>query len=178
MDLEQLLSKAKEIGWSYQVGSEPAGTKGGWYHEERNYVELRKPSPAGEDFSMVIAFEKENPKETFLANLNKFWDDFNPDEHAEMWISQRGKGGCPKSLLDLLTDAEEIKSSIFDLWTALAGEQLFGALKVRLSSLLKEVEELLSVAPSEEECSEEENQVFSDLANLKESLTSAGIQER
>lgn len=35
MDLEQLLSKAKEIGWSYQVGSEPSGTKDGWYHEEK-----------------------------------------------------------------------------------------------------------------------------------------------
>ncbi len=175
MSLEQLLPKAEELGWSYQVGSEPAGTKGGWYHEERNYVELRKPSPDGEDFSMVITFEKENPKETFLANLNEFWDDFNPDEHAEMWISQRGKGGCPKSLLDLLTDAEEIKSSVFDLWTALVGEQLFGALHARLSALSKEVEELLAFAPSEEECCEEENQVFSNLANLRESLISVGI---
>ncbi len=175
MDLEQLLSKAKEIGWSYRVGSEPAGAESGWYHEERNYVELRKPSPAGEDFCMAIAFKKENPKETFLANLNEFWDNFNPEEHAAMWMPQRGKGGCPKSLLDLLTDAEEIKSSVFDLWSALAGEQLFGALKARLSSLLKEVEELLAFAPSEEECCKEEKQVFSDLANLKESLTSAGI---
>ena len=78
----------------------------------------------------------------------------------------------------MLTDAEKIKSSVFDLWTALAGEQLFGALKARLSSLLKEVEELLSVVPSEEECIEEENQVFSDLANLKESLLNVSIQER
>lgn len=124
---------------------------------------------------MVIALEKENTKETFLANLNKFWDDFNPDKHAEMWISQRGKGGCPESLLDLLTDAEEIKSSIFDLWTTLAGEQPFGTFKARLSALSKEVGKLLSVAPSEGECREEENQVFLDLANLKESLTSAGI---
>lgn len=92
-----------------------------------------------------------------------------------MWMPQRGKGGCPKNLLNLLTDAEEIKSSVFDLWSALAGEQLFGALHARLSALSKEVEELLAFAPNEEECCKKENQVFSDLANLKESLISAGI---
>ena len=152
MNLEQLLLKAEELGWSYRVGSEPEGTEGGWYHEERNYVELQKPSPAGEDFSMVIDFARGNPVDTFLSNLNEYWDNFDPDEHAE-----------------------EIKESVFALWSALAGKQWFGALHARLSSLSKEVEMLLSLAPSEEECCKEENQVFSDLANLKESLTSAGI---
>lgn len=175
MNLEQLLLKAEELGWSYRVGSEPEGTEGGWYHEERNYVELQKPSPAGEDFSMVIDFARGNPVDTFLSNLNEYWDNFDPDEHAEMWMPQRGKGGCPESILGLLTDAEEIKESVFALWSALAGKQWFGALHARLSSLSKEVEMLLSLAPSEEECCKEENQVFSDLANLKESLTSAGI---
>jgi len=37
------------------------------------------------------------------------------------------------------------------------------------------VEILLEDSPGEEECSKEENEVFADLANLKESLTRAGI---
>ncbi len=78
---------------------------------------------------LVVTIVLNGSENLEMTNLNKFWDDFNPDEHTEIWILSRGKGGCSESLLDLLTDAEKIKSSVFDLWTALAGEQLFGALK-------------------------------------------------
>lgn len=174
-ELEQILEEAEKLGWSLSVEQEPAGTKEGWYQEERNWVRLWKLSPAGEDFSMAIDFTKERAKETFLENLNEYLDSFDVDEHVEQWISQRGKGGCPDSILELIADAEQIRSSIFELWESVAGEQTFGTLRFQLSTLLQKVQNLLTLAPSKEECSEEENQVFSDLANLKESLTSAGI---
>lgn len=40
----------------------------------------------------------------------------------------------------------------------------------RLKVLYDEVEEILNMAPCEEDCSEQENEVYSDMANLKESL--------
>lgn len=178
VDLGKLLSKAEELGWSYGAGGEPEGMEGGWYHEEKHWVELRKKSPAGEDFRMKIVFEKEHPKETFLVNLSRFWHNFSPEEHAEMWIPQRGKGGCPESILDLLADAEQIKDSVFDLWLSLAEKPLFGVWNARFSVLLREVEELLSAAPREEDCCEGEREVFSDLARVRDSLIRAGIQEK
>lgn len=44
------------------------------------------------------------------------------------------------------------------------------ALFVRLSFLQDEITDFLSEAPTEEECSDEENEVFANLQNLKESI--------
>lgn len=132
-------------------------------------------SSAGENFIANIDFDKENPVETFLINLKKYWDSFDVDSHAARWVSQRGKRGCPNRILDLVVDAEQIKDIIFKLWSALAGDVPFGPLGTRLSALLKEVNELVELTPLPEECSEKERQVFSDLARLQKSLISAGI---
>ncbi len=36
-------------------------------------------------------------------------DDFDADEHAEMWIDLRGKRGVPDSIRVLINDADSIK---------------------------------------------------------------------
>lgn len=47
----------------------------------------------------------------------------------------------------------------------------------RLIALYKELETLLNLAPNEEDCTNEENEVFSDMANLKDSLFNAGYMK-
>jgi len=174
-ELEQVLTRASALGWVCIVDRTPSGIFDGWYHKERTYVKLRKQSPAGEDFSMIIDFAEEDPVDTFLVNLKKYLDSFNVDEHTAQWIPQRGKGGCPSSILDLLTDAEQIKDSIFNLWSVLSEGTSFGTLGTRLSSLLSEIEMLLELAPRKEDCSSSEYQIFSDLARLQESLVNAEV---
>jgi hypothetical protein len=120
--LEKLLVDAEKLDWSYTIYQEPEGNYGGWHCNERNYVELEKHSPAGEDFSMIIDFDMENPIDSFLENLKEYSDDFDIDEHVEMWIPERGKGGCPDSIRELVEDAEDIKEMIFELWDALCAE--------------------------------------------------------
>ena len=44
----------------------------------------------------------------------------------------------------------------------------------RMEALYKEIETLLNLAPVEEDCTDEENRVYSDMANLKESMFDAG----
>ena len=44
----------------------------------------------------------------------------------------------------------------------------------RLRALYKEIETLLNLAPSVEDCTDEQNEVYSDMANLKDSLFDAG----
>lgn len=45
----------------------------------------------------------------------------------------------------------------------------------RLKALYKEIETLLNLAPCEDDCTDKENAVYSDMANLKESLFDAGF---
>ena len=52
--LESMLDKTEELDWSYTIYREPEEARNGWRCEERNYVELEKYSPAGEDFGMII----------------------------------------------------------------------------------------------------------------------------
>lgn len=47
-------------------------------------------------------------------------------------------------------------------------------MKERLDGLYKEVETLLNLAPVEDDCTDEENVMYSDMANLKESMFDAG----
>lgn len=121
-ELEQLLNKVEELDWNYTIWNEPESNFGGWHQNERNYVELRKYSPLGEDFSMIIDFDKEYVIDSFLENLKEYESDFDSEEHAEMWIEGRGKNGVPNSIRDLLDDAEAIKEMIFELWDRLSDE--------------------------------------------------------
>lgn len=117
-ELEQLLDNVNELDWSYIIYQESKRTYDGCHCNERNYVELEKYSPAGEDFSMIIDFD-DNPIDSFMKNLKEYVNDFDIDEHVEMWIPERGKGGCPRSISELLEDAKAIIDMIVELWETL-----------------------------------------------------------
>ena len=106
--LKAMLEKADEMEWSSTV----------WIEESQNcrtYAELERYSPAGEDFSMIIDFDKENQVESFRRDLRSYYEDFDVDEHVEMWIPSRGERGCPSSIRVLVEDAEAIESMILEL---------------------------------------------------------------
>lgn len=44
----------------------------------------------------------------------------------------------------------------------------------RFERLYKEIEAILNMSPAEDDCTDEENQVYSDMANLKDSLFDLG----
>lgn len=103
-ELEKLLEKAEELDWSYNIYD-------GW-------VELEKYSPCGEDFVMAINFDSENQDGSFMKNLKEYMEDYDPDEHAELWIGGRGKNGVPSSIRELIEDAEAIGEMIKELYSA------------------------------------------------------------
>ena len=51
-------------------------------------------------------------------------------------------------------------------------------MKTRLEALYKELDTLLNMAPVEEDCTDEENRMYSDMANLKESMFDAGFGQK
>lgn len=75
---------------------------------------LESWSPAGED----ICFDIEG--KDIPAEVAEYAEDFDPDEHAEMWVEHRGKGGCPSTIRELVDDADAIKEMLKTLADALA----------------------------------------------------------
>lgn len=74
-------------------------------------------SPAGEDFIFYIPVS-DDPSHIF-ASIRNYADDFDVDEHVELWIGSRGQNGVPSSVRELVEDAEEIKSMLDDLAEAM-----------------------------------------------------------
>lgn len=112
-ELQELLDKAEEMDWTYKVDEEK------WSGKTRTYAELFKPSPAGEDFSILVEFEEDNQAETFLQDLRNYVSDFDSEEHAKKYIPVMGKGGCPDSIRELLDDADSIRKMCEELLDAL-----------------------------------------------------------
>ncbi len=81
-------------------------------------IELEKYSPAGEDFILCVT------EENFVENVKEYAAHFNADEHAEMWISKRGKGGVPSSIREILEDAQAIDDMLRELACALFEAEL------------------------------------------------------
>lgn len=77
------------------------------YPQNGEYVaELEWYSPLGEDCIFTIWFDGSD--DGFIQRFDEYSIGFDPEEHAELWISIRGKNGVPNSIRDLLEDADAI----------------------------------------------------------------------
>ena len=105
----KMLHKAEEAGWWWKSWAEDG-------LRPRTYVEMGRHSPAGEDFSMIIDYDAENQCQSFRDGLESYYEDFDVDEHIEMWIEARrnGTAGVP-SIRELVEDAEAIEAMILEL---------------------------------------------------------------
>ena len=82
----------------------------GWYVlPDGKYIMLEQFSPAGEDFFFYA------DKNRFAESVTEYAEDFDPDEHAEIWVECRGKRGVPDSIRILIDDADAIKQMLTDL---------------------------------------------------------------
>ena len=78
-------------------------------------VEIEKYSPAGEDFSICVEVEN------FPDAVMEYYEDFNVDDHIDMWVEARRNGvsGVPPTRR-LAIDAEAIDEMLKELAYALA----------------------------------------------------------
>lgn len=109
-NLEELLDTAEEMGWSYCIYKEDS---------DRAYVEMKKSSPAGGDFSIEVDFIEESEIISFLDDLYDVYTSFDVDEYVDMYASQRGENGVPGTYRELLEDAESIEEMIKELYDSL-----------------------------------------------------------
>ena len=80
--------------------------------ESKTSIFFNQYSPAGEDFGFSVDVENTKDIEQIAKEVKSYADDFSVDEHVEMWLPQRGKGGCPDTITGLIEDAEAIKDML------------------------------------------------------------------
>lgn len=84
------------------------------YSEKGKYdIDLETYSPEGED--VIVSLTYDGTEESFIRAFTDYANDFDAEEHAEMWIESRGKNGVPGSIKDLLEDAKWIKTILMDI---------------------------------------------------------------
>jgi hypothetical protein len=73
-------------------------------------VDVMQFSPAGEDFFFTVS------RTNFAEEVRQYAEDFDPDEHATMWVENRNRvRGVPQSIRELINDADAIKAMLVKL---------------------------------------------------------------
>lgn len=89
------------------------------YNDDDYDVELETYSLEGED--VIIPLIYDGTEEDFIRQFRSYAEDFDAEEHAEMWVESRGKNGVPNSIKDLLEDAEWQKQMLLKVANDLEG---------------------------------------------------------
>lgn len=84
------------------------------YREKGRYdIDLETYSPEGED--VIVSLIYDGTEEDFIREFISYANNFDADEHAEMWVNSRGENGVPDNIRDLLEDAEWIKDTLMEI---------------------------------------------------------------
>lgn len=119
------------------------------YHAEETdrglEIGLEFYSDAGEDF--IIDLECDSA-ESFAEAFSEYARDFDPEEHAEMWIEARDTvSGVPQEISTLLEDANSIKEFLESVSAELEGkEYVRDEVTVQLTLDRDELEKLADMA--------------------------------
>ena len=107
---EQIIAVATGLGW--QVST----TK----HENSVAFDFQQYTPKGQDFNVSVEM-KDGDFDGFLCGLENFYEGFDPDYEAYLWIGNdgHGKNGAPYYIKDIVTDMEEAEKMIETLYETL-----------------------------------------------------------
>ena len=82
---------------------------------------LPKFTPQGQDFSFS-ANTFDNDHDVLLENIFEYYQDYDPDYEAYLWIGPNGHGqnGAPYHIADIVEDMKAAEDMVFQLHTALS----------------------------------------------------------
>lgn len=102
MTEKQFIKIAVDLGWTV--------------HKYRYDIELGQYTTFGQDFWFSV-----NRNEDYVKPVYEYYDSFDPDEEALLWVddSGHGKNGAPYRLKDIITDMEEVEKELEKLYDAL-----------------------------------------------------------
>lgn len=88
--------------------------------ENEYYVEIEFYSDAGEVCGFTVWYD--GTKRGFIEGFWEAYENFDPDEHAEMWVNNMHKvNGVLQSIRTLINDADSIDSFLGDVAIELGG---------------------------------------------------------
>lgn len=107
MDCKKIIEIANANGWLAKCDDDGEG------HVEFSF---EQHSPLGED--VVVELDPCLPDQV-VAKVREYANDFDPDDHARMWIENSSGRGVPQSVRELIDDADAIKQMLENLAQAL-----------------------------------------------------------
>ena len=109
--IQQRITEIAEIlGWSVDF-SEPQNGK--------TDVNFAKYTSYVQDFNFSVELENDD-MEAFIDNIHEYYENFDVDEEAYIWIGSdgHGKNGAPYHIADIVKDMEEAEAMMADLYEA------------------------------------------------------------
>ena len=109
--IQQKITEIAEIlGWRVDF-SEPQNGK--------TDVNFAKYTSYGQDFNFSVELEDDD-MEAFIDNIHEYYENFDVDEEAYIWIGSdgHGKNGAPYHIADIVKDMEEAEVMMADLYEA------------------------------------------------------------
>ena len=109
---DMVISVAEKEGWTVTI-------------EEQNELHITfnfaKFTPQGQDFSFS-SNTFDNDHDVLLENIFDYYQDYDPDYEAYLWIGEDGHGhnGAPYHIADIVADMEAAEDMVFQLHTALS----------------------------------------------------------
>ena len=109
--IQQKITEIAEIlGWSVDFSESQNG---------KTDVNFAKYTSYGQDFNFSVELE-DNDMEAFIDNIHEYYENFDVDEEAYIWIGSdgHGKNGAPYHIADIVKDMEEAEVMMADLYEA------------------------------------------------------------
>lgn len=106
---------AQEKGWSISVEDE---------NKTSIQFEFQRYTKYGQDFNFNADMQDEDIN-TLIAGMKRYYEDFDPDYEAYLWIGDDGHGrnGSPYHIKDIVSDMEEAEEQIYELLQALSSSE-------------------------------------------------------
>lgn len=110
-NIQKIVSEAEKHGWSVRTDDLENG------HIQFEFFQL---TPVGQDFNFSAEMTDDDPQ-TLVEDIKKYYEGFNVDEEAHLWIGPDGHGikGAPYHIKDIVSDMEAAEEMVYQLYTAL-----------------------------------------------------------
>ena len=109
---DMVISVAEKEGWAVTIEEQ---------NELRITFNFAKFTPQGQDFSFSTNTFDNDP-DVLLENIFDYYQDYDPDYEAYLWIGEDGHGhnGAPYHIADIVADMNAAEDMVYQLHTALS----------------------------------------------------------
>lgn len=111
MKFKQIISISESEGWSVNTSN---------LENKCIQFEFSQFTPAGQDFNFSAEL-KDNDPQTLVKSIKDYYESFDPDSEAYLWIGENGHGknGAPYHIKNIVDDMVAAEEKVYQLYIAL-----------------------------------------------------------